>query len=444
MQHIMKQVYHISIILTLFFTGWISGNNTAWSQAEVVVKGKVVTEAGTPVKSATVKLGSVDGRTNSDGIFVLRNSTFPVQLSVKHPLFSEYVDMLIFPERWRDTLQVFVIMQGKETALDEVTVTNKQIFWVYPRKQANVLDFILQPDDGIILCCSDEKNYFMRGLNSQGEKMYEIPIRRHPKQLFRDCMDRIHLIYSDSIYETSIISNSLGAFQLRAAAKIFTYNLLKTCVYKDEKTLIKFNYSEQNQRIEFLMYNIQMQTQKPKTLYIGEDRKRSRQLREYAQENSVTENDLFHANNKDQLKMARAKWDNLRFYDLVLATPVYVPLFELNDSLIIFDHLNDSAVVFTKAGVRVRSFPILYHHYRGWKSELVTNLEKTKIYARYQIDGLTTLREINPTNGKVEQKILLEQHVFPKHLQIRDDFIYYIYDDYLDKSMHYLFKQPMR
>ncbi|MNJ83998.1 hypothetical protein D3C87_14320 [compost metagenome] len=438
----MKQNYLITILLLFFFTSWMSGSNATWSQAEVTVKGKVVSELGAPIKNATVKLGSADGRTNSNGIFILKNSTFPVQLTVKHPLFSEYVDMILFPQKWRDTLEVFVIMTGKETELEEVTVTNKQLVWVYPRKQANVLDFILQPDDGIILCCSDEKTYFMRGLNAQGEKMYETPIPRHPKQLFRDCMERIHLVYSDSIYETSIISNSLGAFQLRSASKIFAYNLLKSCVYKDEKTLVKYNYSELDQRIEFVKYNIQ--TQKKQVMYVGESRKRNREFREFSQDNNISGEQLFHSLTVEELKDARIKWNNKQFFELVLATPVYIPLFELNDSLIIFDHLNDSAVVFTKAGVRVRAFPILYHHYMGWKSELVTNLEKTKIYARYEIDGLTTLREINPKNGKIEHKIQLEQHIFPKHLQIRDDFIYYIYDDYLDRSMHYLFKQELR
>ncbi|MNU52194.1 hypothetical protein D3C71_412000 [compost metagenome] len=438
----MKQNYLIAILLLLFFTAWISRSNSTWSQAEVTVKGKVVSEMGTPIKNATVKLGSADGRTNANGIFTLKNSTFPVQLTVKHPLFSEYVDMIIFPQKWRDTLEVFVVMTGKETELEEVTVTNKQLVWVYPRKQANVLDFVLQPDDGIILCCSDEKTYFMRGLNSQGEKMFETPIRRHPKQLFRDCMERIHLVYSDSIYETSIISNSLGAFQLRSASKIFAYNLLKSCVYKDEKTLIKYNYSELDQRIEFVKYNIQTQNQQ--VMYVGESRKRNREFREFSQENNISGEQLFHSLTVEELKKTRIKWNNKQFFELVLATPVYIPLFELNDSLIIFDHLNDSAVVFTKAGVRVRAFPILYHHYTGWKSELVTNLEKTKIYARYEIDGLTTLREINPENGKIEHLIRLETHIFPKHLQIRDGYIYYIYDDYLDQSMHYLFKQELR
>ena len=118
-------------------------------------------------------------------------------------------------------------------------------------------------------------------------------------------------------------------------------------------------------------------------------------------------------------------------------------MFELNDSLIIFDHLNDSAVVFNKSGQRIRAFPIYYHYFKGWKYELVSNLEKTKIYARYESEGLTVLREINPTNGKVESMIRLEKHVFPEHLQIHGDFIYYIYKDYLDQSMHYIFKQHL-
>lgn len=436
----MNRSYHIPFLL--IFAGYMIAHTYSWSQTEIVVMGKVVNERGTPIKDASVKLGSTDARTNPNGVFILKNTMFPAQLTVTHRLYSDYLDMVVLPEREKDTLRVFVLMTGKETQLDEVTVSAEQVFWVYPRKQANVLDFILQPDNSMLICCSDENNYFVRGLNPQGEKTAESPVRRHPRKLFRDCMETTHLIYSDSMYETVILSNSIGIFQPKPTLGLFS--LLESCVYKDRETLVKFNYSKQDQCIEYFAINTL--TQKSELLYIGEDRKRNRQLREYARENSSAEDELFNTTTTedDQLKKARARWNNQRFYDLILTQPVYIPLFELNDSLIIFDHLNDSAIVFTKTGHRIRSFPIYYHYFKGWKNELVANLEKTKIYARYESDGLTTLREINPVNGKTEQSIRLEKHVFPEHLQIQGDFIYYIYKDYLDQSMHYIFKQHLK
>jgi len=434
-----RQPIHSKIGLLFLFTGWIIGTSTGWSQAEAIIKGKVVNEGGAPVKNASVKVGSNNTRTNANGFFVVKNAEFPAQLTVSQSLYSDYLDMIFLPEKWKDTIRVYVVMTGKENELDEVTISAEQIFWVYPRKQANVLDFLLQPDDGIVLCCSDEHNYFVRGLDAAGEKIYETPIRRHPRKLYRDCMETMHLIYFDSIYETTVVNHSLGIFQPQV---LDVYNLLKTLVYKDSRSLISYTYSKQDQCIEYTTINLQ--TKRVKTLYIGEDRSRYRALKEYREENFGSPDELSKEITPEQLKKARFHWQNQRFYEAALIRPVYVPLFELNDSLIIFDHLNDSAVVFTKSGFRVRSYPIAYHYFKGWKYEMITNLEKTKVYARYQSsDGLTTLREINPANGKVEQVIKLEKHVFPEHIQIHGNFVYYIYKDYLDQSMHYIYKQHL-
>lgn len=439
----MKYLNHIRNALLIFFSAGVITHS--YSQVEAIVKGKVVNESGAPIKNASVKLGSSDARTNTLGFFVAKSTDFPAELTVTHALYSKYSDMVILPERWYDTIRVFVVMSDKEKELEEVTVSTNRVFWVYPRKQANVLDFILQPDNGILLCCSDENNYFVRTLDPQGEKINEAPIRRHPRKLYKDFTETVHLVYADSIYETALINNSIGIFLPGFSRRLL--NLLQSCVYKDQQTLIKYEYSKQDQCIEYKALNIQ--DNKSRVIYVGEDRSRNRQLREYAQENSNPDNILFQVTSPDQdkfneLKKARDRWNNKKFYDLILVRPTYIPMLEVNDSLIIFDHLNDSAVVFTKSGLPVRSFPIYYHYFPGWKSELITNLEKTKVYARYEREGLTILREINPANGKTEHIVKLEKHVFPKHIQINGNFIYYIYKDYLDQSMHYIFKQPLQ
>lgn len=453
----MKQLYYIRMTCLIMFCGCLF--NTGLSQVEAIVKGKVINENGTPIKNASVKLGNSDARTNAGGMFTAKTTDFPAKLTVTHTLYAAYSDMVILPERWKDTIRVFVIMSGKEKELDEVTVSAERIFWVYPRKQANVLDFILQPDNGILLCCSDEKNYFVRSLDPQGEKINEIPIRRHPRKLYKDCMEKVHLVYADSIYETALVGNSIGVFHPGFARTLL--NLIQTCVYKDEHTLVKYEYTERDQRIEYMAMDLQ--TRRSQVIYVGEDRTWNRQLREYAKENSnadvlsytpppssiaystIPNSDYIKDSPGDfnDLKNVRDRWNNRRFFDLILVRPIYIPLFELNDSLFIFDHLNDSAVVFTKSGLQVRSFPIYYHYFPGWKNELITNLEKTKLYARYEREGLTVLREINPANGKTKHIVRLEKHVFPEHLQILGDFIYYIYKDYLDQSMHYIFKQQL-
>lgn len=422
----------------------------SWCQGDIIIKGKVVNETGTPVRNASVQIDIHNARTNANGFFILKNGNFPAQITVKANQYNVFTDILLFPEKWKDTLFVSVIMPSKETQLEEVTVSAESKFWVYPRKQANVLDFKVEEDGNIILCCSDEHNYFLRHLNEAGDKMYETSIRKHPKQIRQDCGGKFHLVYNDSIYETSIVGQSVGIFSPLPYYKAI--GLLDNCSYSDDTSIIIRTYMNQKQYLEYQL--ITKKTRSSKTLYVSEDRQKNRQLKDYERENRLTVGEILKestanhgdnlSNNRSDYKKATERWTTQTFYDLILLKPIYAPLFELNDSIIIFDHPNDSAIVFTKKGIRVRSFPISYHYFRGWKSELIPNIEKTSIYARFERDGITSLRKINLVTGKTEEVVQIKDHIYPEHIQIRKDFIYYVYKDYLDLSMHYIFKQHLR
>jgi hypothetical protein len=424
-------------------------NTSSWSQIEITIKGKVVNEMGIPVKNASVQIDIHNTRTNSEGFFYLKNQNFPAQITVKSNSYDEFQDILLFPEKWKDTLMVFVVMTSKTTQLEEVTINANGKFWVYPKKQTNVLDFKLEPNGNILLCCSDARRYFLRQVNESGDQIYETSIRKHPRQIRTDCNGKCHLIYNDSIYETSIIGESVGIFSPVSYSKAI--GLLDNCSYSDDTSIIIRTYMNQKQYLEYLL--ISKKTHTSQVLYVSEDRQKKRQLQDYKRENKLTvqeilkESDANHhdqlSNDRDDIKKVRERYNTQQFYDLILLKPIYVPLFELNDSLIIFDHPNDSAIVFTKTGTRVRSFPISYQYFKGWKNELIPNLEKTAIYARFERDGITSLKKINLMTGKAADEVEIREHIFPEHIQIHRDFIYYIYKDYLDLSMHYIFKQHL-
>lgn len=442
-----RQLFIVRSLFIFLFTVLI--NHSGWCQGDIIIKGKVVNESGNPIKNASVQIDIHNTRSNSNGIFHIKNGNFPAQINVKSNLYEDFTDILLFPEKWKDTLMVYVIMSAKTTQLEEVTINAATKFWVYPRKQANVLDFKLEEDGNILLCCSDEHRYFLRHLNEMGDKVYETPIRKHPKQIRQDCGGKFHLVYSDSIYETSIVGQSVGIFSPSPYFK--TIGILDNCSYSDDTSIIIRSYMNQKQYLEYQM--ITKKNKSRKILYASQDRQKYRQLKDYQRENKQTVTEILkesNANHSDQLsnqnddlRKARERWSTQQFYDLIILKPIYVPLFELNDSLIIFDHPNDTAIVFTKSGVRVRSFPISYQYFRGWKSELISNIEKTAVYARFERDGITTLRSINLTTGKTEEAVQIKDHIYPEHIQIRKDFIYYIYKDYLDLSMHYIFKQHL-
>jgi hypothetical protein len=283
----------------------------------------------------------------------------------------------------------------------------------------------------------------LRWLDSVGEKIRDIQIKKNPSGLFEDCTGGIHLTYTDSVFELKLIGNSIAI--LPGNAYIEAMDILSPCVISSEDNFIVKRLGPHNKLIEYL--KIDRNTKKPGLLYTSCDRQLMRSLDDFAKANDIPV-PLFNPNYRQPPQMTttndRQKWDNQQFYNQILKKPLYAPIFEINDSVFVYDHFKDSAMVFTISGNYVRSFQISYHYFENWKSELLINEEKTKLYARYEIDGLTTLRQINPSTGKVMNLDILEKHIYPLQIQIRNNYAYYLYKHYLDNSIHHLYKQPLK
>ncbi len=414
---------------------------SAWSQ-EVIVSGTVMNEQNQRIAGAEIRLGAVNVKSNSKGMFLLRVTDLPAQLNVKHPLYKNYFEVVRPPVYARDTVKLDIFLEGKETELEEVTVNSSKIIWAYDKKNTHIIDFALYDKEMLLLCKEDHK-YFLRRLDSIGKKIVDLQIKKNATALYTDCTGGTHLVYSDSIFEIKFIRNSIGMLAGNSYAE--TMRILAPCIISNDNQIILKRLGPHNKLVEYL--KVDWNTKKPNLLYTTGDQEAMRGLDEYAATNDIAV-PLSNPNYKLPPQMTgssdRAKWDNQQFYNQVLKKPLYAPIFEINDSLYIFDHVMDRALVYTGSGQYIRSYPISYHYFENWKSELFLNEEKTKLYARYEIDGLVTLRQINPSTGKVVTLDVLEKHIHPMNIQIRGNYAYYIYKHYLDNGIHYLYKQPLK
>jgi hypothetical protein len=224
-----------------------------------------------------------------------------------------------------------------------------------------------------------------------------------------------------------------------------TMRILGPCMISSDDNFIVRRMGPHNQLVEYASIN--RNTKKPTTLYNTSDQRKMRELDEFVLRNEIAtelSNKSFRLGNQPDKPSPREKFQNQQLYQQILQKPLYAPVFEINDSIVVFDHFKDSAAVFNIAGKYVRSFQISYHYFENWKSELLMNEEKTKLYAVYEVDGLVTLRQINPSTGKVIHTDVLEKHIHPMHIQVRGNFAYYLYKHYLDNSIHYLYKQSLK
>ena len=409
---------------------------------EVVVTGIVINEQNQRVSGAEVKLGQANTKTNSKGIFTARINAFPVQLHIKHPLYKDYFEVVRAPVHKNDTIKLDLILEGKETELEEVTINSSRVIWVYDKKNTHIIDFALYEKE-MLLVCKENHRYFLRRLDSIGKKIVDVPIKKNPVGLYGDCTGGTHLVYADSIFEIKFIRNSIGMLSGNSYEE--TMRVLAPCVISSPDNIILKRLGAHNKLVEYV--KVDWNTKKPSQLYITSDQKTMRQLDEYATANQIAvplSNPNYGRTTVVNTSTDRQRWQNQQFYSQILKKPLYAPIFEINDSVFVFDHFKDSALVYSLSGNYIRSFQISYHYFENWKSELFLNEEKTRLYARYETEGLVTLRQIDPSTGKVMNTDILEKHIHPMNIQIRGSFAYYIYKHYLDTSLHYLYKQPLK
>ena len=140
----------------------------------------------------------------------------------------------------------------------------------------------------------------------------------------------------------------------------------------------------------------------------------------------------------------RAILRSIIFNEYLLSQEPYVPLFQINDELCLFNHIDGELVTFSLRGERMDEIKINYQMDNGWDKEIIVNEEKTRCFAKFTRNGETSLVEINPDTGQTMGSYVLEVHAFPTKIRVRGNEIYYLCKDYFEgETKYFLWKQKI-
>lgn len=405
------------------------------------VSGRVLNTLDQPLGKTQISDGQKTITTTSDGYFLLTNQFLPNVITVKHNHYGVREVFVNQPPIGQDTVYLTVILNEKATELEEVTVSSSRVIWAYPKAHVHVIDFDLYGEQ-MLLLCKDQNDYLIRLVNAYNEPLFDLPIPRHPKGFYRDCTKGIHILYNDSVFEVSVKNDSLKltGFQTRKQLK----ERVEPCVCSTGNLKIYEQAGSFRQTIDFVA--IDTLSGKVSRLYYLANRKYRRALEEYRKELMMQEKSVANqmpSNTVDEQLTYQKKLELQKEYMALLNRPVYAPVARLRDSVVLFDHVNDTAIVYDKRGRRIRSYPIIYQYHKKWDAELIVNEEGTRLFARFNYRGMARLMEINPSTGEIIGEFRLEQHIYPGKIQVRGDFVYYIYHHYIDYSINYVYKQRL-
>lgn len=406
---------------------------------EITVLCHVTDSYNTPVNGARITLGYQNSTTSPNGTAGFQSSYFPVPLSAVHAEFELYETVVVLTEPSSDTLHIHIQLNRKGTDLDEIVISSQPYTLVYPEKHIHIIDFELF-GNGFLILCKDNQQYYLRELDALENPVRELKIPRSPEGFYRDCTDALHILYPDSAYQIGYDFQGLYLLQGIASAKL--HEVLDPCTLNEHPYFVFSKRGSHNKAVTY--FQLDRSSGEYSILYSTSDVQQIKSLDEYAAENGVGTTDhtgMIRANTRETLSDERVRFQNREHYRQNLSKPLYAPLFRFGDSLCIYDHFKDSATLFLPSGKTPVRFPISYHYFHNWKSLLIQNYERTRMFATYEQEGLALLREIDPATGQVIGTTLIQEHVYPDKMQIRGEFVYYIFHRYIDQSINYIYKQ---
>jgi hypothetical protein len=417
---------------------------TQTGKTQILIYGQIVdNDTKKPLEHVTVsdstsKLFSISDEKGYYKLIIPKQTTF---LKFSYIGCKTFVKAVV-PETKQKLLEMNIALQKAHVELPVVEITTKNFIPVYTKKEDWVIDYAFI-GDSLILMINEFGEKFIKIIDQEGTVLYEKKTELNVNEFFKDCLGNIHLLGQDSVYQIYFADNEL-LFLKPFTIKDFEQQL-EPCITSCENNMFFSSYYNHHQSLIYFAIN----KNNKKKIYLEKISNAEsisyieKYLKEMPKGSINTSNENVASGMGDDPTLDREIEEDYDYVAQILSKPIYSPLFNINDSIFIFDHIKKQVNVFTGEGKKIREFPVSYVDNNQWANELIVDNEKNSVYTKYLKDGGVKLIRINLITGVAEQTYSI-YHVFPLKIKIHGDYIYYLYkNEFSDSEKRFLFKQKI-
>lgn len=353
----------------------------------------------------------------------------------------------------RHSILVFILMlmlansysfAQKIIDLNSVTVTaERKVDTVFGTWKFSVADYEFYEDKLVLLTFKHNLSKAKVMLCDASQKIlssFELP--DEAKYLYRDYMGYINVICEYNVYRVKIKDNTIA---LASLPKDQFNARIMPCIDTIAHDIYFSNYNRDYPEFTYYAYNTADSSLHPfKTVadqvllhdynmeYYFLKSKEKLEVRKLAAQYHVD----FH-----QIAAYMTGLTSSMFY-----SPLYAPLFVVNDSVMIFDHYNNAILTYNQKQERIDSVSIDYHHpknWREWKNKVLMDKDNHKVYALYQKGPYYYLKQIDVKTGKIIGSFKLTNQYVDK-IKVKDDYVYYVYRPFESLQEQFVYKELIR
>lgn len=325
------------------------------------------------------------------------------------------------------TLPLLIHLKAQSKDLSEVVVLADKPSRRLVDNDFYVSDYQLSGDKILLFGDINEAPY-LRLITKDGDVLHtcKLPGGSY-KKLFKDCFGNVHLLGDFTSTQLYIINNKLG---LLPDIRLSLFDsVLGPCILdKGNKFYFERSYNQGQTKSVFAIHKVYKKKYSYGTysnehmiaMIADEGRHNSSK---YGSSGGNVMEDM----SPDELRAMRRSEDDRNFFNTIIATEAYIPVFAQADTLFVFDHPNNlihSYLMETNKALKVKTME--YNHFREWKPLVLFDEAQNTFYTTYLKNGIVTIGEINMAYGKINKRFTIS-HSFPKNIKIDKGVVYYMH-----------------
>ena len=416
---------------------------------QIVVYGYVLDSNNNPIINTNViDLKTKKGAyTNDNGYFSFKTQNSNTTIKISHIGFKSYNYNHV--KTVSDSLNIVVYLNQNYSSLAPVDISSEKTHLLYYEPGYYVYDFAFNKSN-ILLLINHSKYNELLYIDEYNDTLSILNTNKG-LGLIKDCLGNIQVISKDSIYQIyideddfiySVYSYPFDAYlsQLAPCAATIDSAMLFVQHSENKQSEIYYYYDSKHEyhilkQIANEVKNKEATIENLRITIIEEELALKRKRKGSSGE---------MAEGKSSLAKGRELFQRKAYYKFILTKPVYNPIFRINDSLFLFDHVNNRCYVYDRTLTLSRIFNISYCDDNNWAKELFVDEVENKIYAKFEKNGIISLKELSLNNGRILKEYILNDCIFPLKIGVNNGYAYFLKNEVYGSYNTKLYKQQLK
>ncbi len=391
-----------------------------------------------PIANATILTENTGGATTRrNGTFEINLSDYPVILKISH--LSYHPVEIIINSHLQSGMNIY--LKAKTLKLDVVEVRGERIKRYYQDKLFYLIDYDFIEDD--ICLIGYENNNLSLGrvlLMNQAEDTLAYLPADHPKRVYRDVFDNLHLITKDSVYQLYYYQPEF--YQLYPSHRDeVPIDLFQLKFVSGPKFLFK-QTSDGGQAHEYYYIDTISKTREDlKTVYNNDLYKSSTMAVRYTPPIGKLPG---RAESRD---MTTGSMEDLRdiyeamVYDIsIIHRPIYSLVFPKDTGFIIVDLVNNQINHFSEEFEFTEAVQTNFPEHKQIQKLVIQDPITLKLYWIHYKGSKVLLSEFDLYTGEITSILETPSFPFIENIKIRNGIIWFTYQPRLGETVRSLYR----